>query len=43
MGSCACAVAINDNKAAESVHLVYEIMYSRICGLVGAHGAIFDE
>ena len=43
MGSRACAVAVDDDKTAESVHFVYEILDSRICGLVGAHATIFNE
>jgi hypothetical protein len=30
-------------KTAESVHFVYEIPYSCICGLVGTYPTIFDE
>jgi hypothetical protein len=43
MGSRACAVAVDDDKTAESMHFVYEIPYSGICGLVGTHATIFDE
>ena len=43
MGPCAGAFSINDDKAAESLHLGYKILYSRICGLIGAHATIFDE
>jgi hypothetical protein len=30
-------------KTAESVHFVYDIPYSGICGLVGTYLTIFDE
>ena len=36
-------VAVDDDKTAESVHFVYEIPYSGICGLVGTYPTIFDE
>jgi hypothetical protein len=35
--------AVDDDKTAESVHFVYEIPYSCICGLVGTYPTIFDE
>jgi len=43
MGSRACAVAVDDDKTTESMHFVYEIPYSCICGLVGTYPTIFDE
>src|ERR1700738_3596866 len=43
IGSRACAVAVDNDKTTESMHFVYEIPYSGICGLVGTHATIFDE